>query len=245
MFNFPSFRGFQTHCWLNVEQSGGQERPDKAALRRSLRQERENYKKNSVLKNLPWGQEHVARLGEFFGTWLPASSPGAREWPSSWFGYFPIGSELNLLGHRPMEGCYLPQAQTDGSLLWYSWSSSVELWPKDSRSLPIPPEETLLRDFNPNPNSPWMVITPCLAVDLSGTRLGYGGGFYDRFLCLNKESVLSVACVPSQLLLGEHDLPKEQHDESVDIIVTENRVVVLAEKKAEKIFRQLLKMDRG
>lgn len=90
-----------------------------------------------------------------------------------------------------------------------------------------------------------MVITPCLAVDLSGTRLGYGGGFYDRFLCLNKESVLSVACVPSQLLLGEHDLPKEQHDESVDIIVTENRVVVLAEKKAEKILRQLLKMDRG
>jgi hypothetical protein len=54
-----------------------------------------------------------------------------------------------------------------------------------------------------------------------------------------------VACVPSQLLLGEHELPKEQHDESVDIIVTENRVVVLAEKKAEKIFRQLLKIDRG
>jgi len=233
------------HCWLNVEQSGGQERPDKAALRRILRQERENQKKNSILTNLPWGPEHIARLSEFFEARLSASPLGIPQWPSPWFGYFPIGSELNLLGHGPMEGCYLPQAQSDGSLLWYPWTSSIESWPKDSRSLPIPPEETLLRNFNPNQNAPWMVITPCLAVDLSGTRLGYGGGFYDRFLCLNKEFVLSVACVPSQLLLDDHALPKEQHDEPVDIIVTESRVVVLAKKKMEKILLQLLKIDRG
>lgn len=245
MFNSPSFRGFHTRCWLNAEQSGGQERPNKAALRRSLRQERENHKKNSALMNLPWGQEHIARLSEFFKPWLPTSRLGTPQWPSPWFGYFPIGSELNLLGHGPMEGCHLPQAQPDGSLLWYPWTSSIGSWPKDSRSLPVPPEETLLRNFNPNQSAPWMVITPCLAVDLSGTRLGYGGGFYDRFLCLNNEYVLSVACVPSQLLLNRYALPKEQHDEPVDIIVTENRVVVLAKKKAEKILHQLLKRDRG
>lgn len=52
------------------------------------------------------------------------------------------------------------------------------------------------------------VVVPGLAFDTSGYRLGYGGGFYDKFLsmyCLNKVSF----AYPFQIL---NKIPKEEHD---------------------------------
>ena len=42
------------------------------------------------------------------------------------------------------------------------------------------------------PERPEVVFLPLLAFDLGGYRLGYGGGFYDRFLAKCREGVLKV-----------------------------------------------------
>jgi 5,10-methenyltetrahydrofolate synthetase len=63
-------------------------------------------------------------------------------------------------------------------------------------------------------------FVPALAVDMRGHRLGYGGGYYDRFFASHelRSHFLLVSCVHPSLMVQE--LPSEDHDIQVDISVT-------------------------
>ena len=63
-----------------------------------------------------------------------------------------------------------------------------------------------------------LVIVPGLAFTLDGARLGYGGGFYDRFLPTVRPGVVSVGvCFDEQVV--DH-LPVEPHDIRVARVVS-------------------------
>ncbi|TNM66986.1 5-formyltetrahydrofolate cyclo-ligase [Streptomyces sp. NP160] len=69
------------------------------------------------------------------------------------------------------------------------------------------------------------VLLPALAVDRSGTRLGQGGGHYDRTLALLPPEgapgrPLLAAVVREPELLGAGELPREPHDVGVDAALT-------------------------
>lgn len=64
-------------------------------------------------------------------------------------------------------------------------------------------------------------IVPALAFDFHGHRLGYGKGFYDRFL--NKFNGLSVGITYAELKCS--NLPHESTDIPVDIIITDKESV--------------------
>ena len=61
-----------------------------------------------------------------------------------------------------------------------------------------------------------LVIVPALAVDKNNYRLGYGGGFYDRFL--RDKSVTKIVCIPKELIV--ESVYPEKFDIPVDIVVT-------------------------
>lgn len=66
-------------------------------------------------------------------------------------------------------------------------------------------------------------IVPALAYDKRGYRLGFGKGFYDKFLCKFSGEKIGICydnCVCSKL-------PNDEFDVSVDWLVTENRIVNL------------------
>ena len=70
----------------------------------------------------------------------------------------------------------------------------------------------------------FLLIVPGLAFDIHGNRLGYGGGFYDRFLAgCQKAEVTCVAPAFDFQLFDE--IPAEPNDMPVDIIVTKNEVI--------------------
>lgn len=62
-----------------------------------------------------------------------------------------------------------------------------------------------------------LAIVPALAADKNGNRLGYGGGFYDRFLAMYK---IPTAVVAAKELIFEA-LPKEEHDIKMDYVITQ------------------------
>jgi len=67
-----------------------------------------------------------------------------------------------------------------------------------------------------------LLLAPALAVDpISGNRLGYGAGYYDRLLADIREqaSILAVGVCRDEELIG---LPAEPHDQPVDAVLTES-----------------------
>lgn len=60
------------------------------------------------------------------------------------------------------------------------------------------------------------VIVPGLAFDISGGRLGLGGGYYDRFLPKTNAKKIALAY---DFQIVDH-LPTEAHDAKVDYILT-------------------------
>lgn len=61
-----------------------------------------------------------------------------------------------------------------------------------------------------------LVFLPALMADCEGYRLGYGGGFYDRFLSENP-SVFSVLPIPKELHVEK--LPREDFDIKADTVI--------------------------
>ncbi len=64
-----------------------------------------------------------------------------------------------------------------------------------------------------------LILTPALAVDRSGTRLGQGGGCYDRALARRRPDALVVAIVNDEEY-AESPLPRDPHDVRVDAVIT-------------------------
>ncbi len=69
-----------------------------------------------------------------------------------------------------------------------------------------------------------VVIVPLLGFDDRGHRLGYGAGYYDRFLSLTRPACMKVGlCFESGHLA--HALPDEPHDVPLDFVVTEQSII--------------------
>lgn len=70
---------------------------------------------------------------------------------------------------------------------------------------------------------PAVVIVPGVAFDLAGARLGRGGGHYDRALA--QHPLVATIGVATELQVVDR-LPEEPWDRRVDVVVTENRIIV-------------------
>ncbi|MFW6138512.1 MAG: 5-formyltetrahydrofolate cyclo-ligase [Spirochaetota bacterium] len=66
-----------------------------------------------------------------------------------------------------------------------------------------------------------LIIAPGLCFSPDGYRLGYGGGFYDRFLRQNQNP---VTCAPTYDRLIFNALPVDENDLPVDYLITESGI---------------------
>ncbi len=71
-----------------------------------------------------------------------------------------------------------------------------------------------------------IVIVPALCVDIKGNRLGYGKGYYDRFIkTLDRKKTKLITPIYDNLVVSKIDT--NEFDEKIDIIVTEKRIITL------------------
>ncbi|MDD5287000.1 MAG: 5-formyltetrahydrofolate cyclo-ligase [Desulfuromonadaceae bacterium] len=73
-----------------------------------------------------------------------------------------------------------------------------------------------------------LIVVPGVAFDLSGHRIGYGKGYYDRFLKHpGRKAHLVGLCHDFQLIDG--DIPADRHDIRMEIIITDRRIIYVKE----------------
>ncbi len=92
------------------------------------------------------------------------------------------------------------------------------------------PSKLILHDYGmrePSPDCPAippeeidLALVPGLAFDSQGWRLGFGGGFYDRFLCDYEGVTLGITY---QSLFFEH-VPYGEYDIPMNFVVTEEGI---------------------
>lgn len=68
-----------------------------------------------------------------------------------------------------------------------------------------------------------LVVMPGVAFDTAGSRVGYGGGYYDKFLQNINASVQKVALAYEFQVIDK--VPSEDHDIKADFIITEKRII--------------------
>lgn len=76
-----------------------------------------------------------------------------------------------------------------------------------------------------------LVVTPGLGFDNKGHRLGRGGAFYDRFLAHHELKAVKCGFGFAEQLLDS--VPTEDHDESIDMLVTDEQVTYFDHRKGE------------
>ena len=73
------------------------------------------------------------------------------------------------------------------------------------------------------PEAPFThIIVPCVMADLSGHRLGYGRGWYDRFLLMQSDATTIGVCYEENIVKS---IPHESHDVRLDYVITESRII--------------------
>ncbi|WP_214021319.1 5-formyltetrahydrofolate cyclo-ligase [Methanoculleus sp.] len=82
--------------------------------------------------------------------------------------------------------------------------------------------EPIGHELPARPEDVEVVIIPMLAFDAEGNRLGYGAGYYDRFLCRYphpKKIGIAFSCQQAQ------SIPADENDVKMDYIVTEKGII--------------------
>ena len=83
----------------------------------------------------------------------------------------------------------------------------------------LEPKEKL-RNSNNFKNNLDLIIVPGLVYSKKGYRIGYGGGYYDKFLSSIPENIKKVGIVYSNLVVDK--LPINKYDIPVDLIITDH-----------------------
>ncbi len=88
-----------------------------------------------------------------------------------------------------------------------------------------PGKDELKRYTGNMQNDKTVVIVPGSVFDRSGNRMGYGKGFYDRFLKRYAKLIKIAVCYDMQIM--DEEIAHNENDVRMDIIVSERQVIRL------------------
>ncbi len=77
---------------------------------------------------------------------------------------------------------------------------------------------------------PDLLFVPVACFDRCGHRIGYGAGYYDRSLQLLRAAKRIHAVGVAYGVCEVASVPYEAHDQSLDVVVTENETIFVRER---------------
>jgi 5-formyltetrahydrofolate cyclo-ligase len=124
--------------------------------------------------------------------------------------YWPLPGEFDaaaLLPRLPGVQLALPYAEAGGAMHYRRWDGRA---PTVQDGMNIPSSSGA-------PAEPDVVLVPCLGFTRDGYRLGYGGGFFDRWLAVHP----GVTALGLAWSVGACSFAIESHDQALALVLTE------------------------
>ena len=174
---------------------------DKTALRKQIREKKRAMTEAEI-------RDASVRLGELF-----VASEAYRQ-AKSIYGYLPYNQEVRtvpMLEQALRDGKRVAVPKCYGDEMRFIWMEDLSKVEKGYAGIPEPVEDGPVAD-----DETALVLMPGLAFDPEGHRIGYGGGFYDRFLAKEPDHPTLALCYAFQML---PKLETEEFDIPVDCVL--------------------------
>lgn len=108
-------------------------------------------------------------------------------------------------------------------MVFYRINSMSEIVPSEVyRSIKEPSEKCRKWTAERFDKRDTLCIVPAMTFDSEGYRLGFGGGYYDRFLA-KLENAVTIGCCYDYLMCGK--VPTDSYDQKVDWVMTEKKLL--------------------
>lgn len=174
---------------------------DKKSLRQKIKEQKRNMTQAQI-------EAASTRLGELF-----AACDAYRQAKTVYF-YLPYNQEVRtipMLERALADGKRVAVPKVYGEEMRFIYIEDLSGIAPGSFGIPEPVAD------EPVANDPTaLVLMPGLAFDRQGNRMGYGGGFYDKFLNQEPDHPTVALCYEFQMCEA---LPTEEFDVPVDLVL--------------------------
>lgn len=174
---------------------------DKQSLRRQIREQKRAMTEQQIISS-------SEKLGQLF-----AQSELYRQ-AKTIYGYLPYNQEVRtvpILQQAIKDGKKVAVPKVYGDEMKFIYMDDLSKVEKGYAGIPEPIADAPVAD-----DKTALVLMPGLAFDKDGHRIGYGGGFYDKFLASEPEHPTLALCYGFQM--QEH-LETEEFDIPVDCVL--------------------------
>ena len=118
------------------------------------------------------------------------------------------------------KGILVPFIRKGHSLLQVSQLNNFDDLQKGSFGI-LEPKKAAIKKFDPKKID--LVVVPGIVFDKRGHRIGYGLGYYDRFLKKVRKNAIKIGLAFDFQLVEK--IESEGHDVALDMVVTEKRII--------------------
>lgn len=174
---------------------------DKKALRREIREKKRAMTEEEIISR-------SEKLGQLF-----TQSQAYRN-AKTVYGYLPYNQEVRtvpILERALRDGKRVAVPKIYGDTMKFLYLDDLSRVEKNDMGIPEPIDDTPVAE-----DKTALVLMPGLAFTKQGDRMGYGGGFYDRFLAEEPDHPTLALCYEFQMV---DSLPTEEYDIPVDIVL--------------------------
>ncbi len=174
---------------------------DKASLRREIREKKRAMTEADICLR-------SKKLAELF-----AASSAYRD-AKTIYGYLPYNQEVRtvpILEQALRDGKRVAVPKVYGDTMRFIYLDDLSATEKGYSGIPEPVADGPVAD---DPTA--LVLMPGLAFTIAGDRMGYGGGFYDRYLADEPNHPTLALCYDFQIV---ESLPTEEFDIPVDTVL--------------------------
>ena len=130
------------------------------------------------------------------------------------YGYLPYNQEVRtvaMLEQALRDGKRVAVPKCYGDEMRFIWMEDLSLVEKGYAGIPEPIADGPIAD-----DETALVLMPGMAFDREGHRIGYGGGFYDKFLAREENHPKVALCYDFQMV---PHLETEEYDIPVDKVI--------------------------